>query len=252
MTSAAVSAEIAIVSVLSTYPPFAAPDDGTSAHAAGTVGLPASLSTFYARHGKRLFDLAAGGPLLVLFSPFIAVLALVVRVSSGRPTFFIQERVGLNGRRFGLIKFRTMVPDAVSKGAGLYIEDADDRITWAGRWLRLTSLDELPQIVNVMKGDLSLVGPRPNLPMIVGRYASSYREILLVKPGLTGLAAIRGRHLLRRSQMLALDREYVATLSFRNDLKILLGTAPVVLLRHGSTIERSAEFLEDIPAEDVT
>jgi lipopolysaccharide/colanic/teichoic acid biosynthesis glycosyltransferase len=220
------------------------------ADAARPVSPPASLSTFYSRRGKRLVDLSVGAPLTVLFSPFIGALALVVCLTSGRPIFFVQERVGLYGRRFGLIKFRTMVPDAMSKGAGLYIAEKDERITWAGRWLRLTSLDELPQIVNVMKGDLSLVGPRPNLPMIVERYGESYREILLVRPGLTGLAAVRGRHLLRRSQMLALDREYVATLSFRSDLRILFATVPVVLFRHGSAIVRSAGFIEDVAAED--
>jgi len=211
---------------------------------------PASLSTFYARRGKRLFDLVAGLCLMLVFSPIMAVLALVVLFSSGRPILFVQQRVGRAGRRFNLVKFRTMVPNAVSQGAGFYIEENDERITSAGSWLRLTSLDELPQVINVVKGDLSLVGPRPNLPMIVSRYSSSYEKILLVKPGLTGLAAVRGRNLLRRSQMLALDVEYVETLSFLNDLKIVLATVPVVVLRHGSSNAVAEDFIEDAAADD--
>jgi lipopolysaccharide/colanic/teichoic acid biosynthesis glycosyltransferase len=211
----------------------------------------AHKQTFYLRYGKRALDLVAGVPALIFALPLLVAIALVVLVTSGRPVFFVQERVGLNGRRFGLIKFRTMIPNAVSYGAGYYLEENDKRITWAGRWLRLTSLDELPQLLNVVKGDISLVGPRPNLPLIVERYAQSYQQILTVKPGLTGLAAIRGRNLLRRSQMLALDRQYVSKVSLGTDVRILLGTIPVVLLRRGSSNAVSEEFIEDAPTDGV-
>jgi lipopolysaccharide/colanic/teichoic acid biosynthesis glycosyltransferase len=204
------------------------------------------LDSFYARHGKRLFDLLAGGAGTLAVSPLLAVLAAVVYIDSGRPIFFRQERVGLNGRVFRIFKFRTMIPDAVEQGRGYYLEEGDPRITSCGRWMRATSLDELPQLLNVLLGDMSLVGPRPNLTFIVERYKPHYDRILKVRPGITSLVGIGGRNRLKRSQMLALDDEYASTLSFRNDLRILLKTVPVVLFRHGASDDVSEEFLEDV------
>jgi lipopolysaccharide/colanic/teichoic acid biosynthesis glycosyltransferase len=208
------------------------------------------LDTIYARHGKRVFDLLAGGAGTVAVSPLLAVLAAVVYVDSGRPIFFRQERVGLNGRVFRIFKFRTMVPDAVEQGRGYYLEEGDPRITRCGSWMRATSLDELPQFLNVVLGDMSLVGPRPNLTFIVERYRPHYDRILRVRPGITSLVGIGGRNRLKRSQMLALDDEYVTTLSFRNDLRILLKTVPAVLFRHGATDDVSEEFMEDVTLVD--
>jgi len=209
-----------------------------------TVGDP--LDTFYARHGKRLFDLLAGGAGTVAVSPLLAVLAAVVYLDSGRPIFFRQDRVGLNGRVFRIFKFRTMVPNAVEQGRGYYLEEGDPRITRCGTWMRATSLDELPQFLNVVLGDMSLVGPRPNLTFIVERYRPHYDRILAVRPGITCLVGIGGRNRLKRSQMIALDDQYARTLSFRNDLRILLKTVPVVLFRHGATDDVSEEFMEDV------
>jgi lipopolysaccharide/colanic/teichoic acid biosynthesis glycosyltransferase len=222
----------------------AAADSPSSA--AGESRPREPLETFYARRGKRLFDLLAGGAGTVAVSPLLAVLAAVVYADSGRPIFFRQERVGLNGRRFRIFKFRTMIPDAVEHGRGYYLEEGDPRITRCGGWLRATSLDELPQFLNVMLGDMSLVGPRPNLTFIVERYKPHYDRILKVRPGITSLVGIGGRNRLKRSQMLALDDEYVSTLSFRNDLRILLKTVPAVLFRHGASDDVSEEFLEDV------
>jgi len=223
-------------------------DPGDAANTGSAPRAPAvdRTTTFYARHGKRLVDLALAVPGTVAISPLLGGLALAVRVTSGSPVFFRQERVGRDGRVFRIFKFRTMVVGAVDQGAGIYLEENDARITWAGEWLRATSLDELPQLLNVIRGEMSLVGPRPNLPEIVARYGALYDRILTVKPGVTCLVAIRGRNRLRRSQMLAYDEEYVETMSLKQDLRILLQTLPAVLSRRGSTNDVSEEFLEDV------
>jgi len=207
-------------------------------------------ATFYARHGKRAVDLALTLPGTLLAAPLLIGLAAAVRLSSGPPVFFRQERVGRDGELFRIYKFRTMVVDAVKQGRGYYLQEGDPRITRVGRWLRKTSLDELPQVFNVILGDMSLVGPRPNLPFIVRRYGHLYDKALTVKPGITCLVAIRGRNTLRRSQMIAFDDEYVDALSFMTDLRILLATFPAVFLRRGSTDEVSEEFLEDVAPVD--
>jgi len=211
---------------------------------------PPRTQTLYARYGKRVFDLGVGIPVAVLISPVLAVLAALVRVTSGKPVFFRQERVGRGGRVFRIFKFHTMVVGAVNQGKGYYLEDNDPRITRAGAFLRATSLDELPQVFNVLGGDMSLVGPRPNLPFIVRRYGHLYDKSLTVKPGVTCFVAIRGRNTLRRSQMIAFDNEYVDRIGLWTDLKIILATVPVVLLRRGSTNDVSEEFLEDVEPVD--
>jgi len=201
----------------------------------------------YERYGKRLFDLAGAGAGTLAISPILAGLAAAVYATSGRPVFFRQERVGRDGVVFRIFKFRTMVPDAVERGRGLYIEEDDPRITPIGKWLRATSLDELPQVLNVLLGDMSLVGPRPNLVLVVDRYRPLYERILSVRPGMTGLVAIRGRNRLRRSEMIAFDDEYVERITFTDDLRILLETIPTVLLRRGASDDVTEEFIEDIP-----
>lgn len=205
---------------------------------------------FYDRHGKRVLDLGLTVPGLVLVSPLLGLLALLVRVTSGSPVLFRQERVGRDGRVFRIFKFRTMVVGAVNEGRGYYLEEGDPRITPAGQWLRATSLDELPQLFNVILGDMSLVGPRPNLPFIVRRYGHLYDKILTVKPGITCFVAIRGRNTLRRSRMIAFDDEYADKVRLRTDVRILLATLPTVLFRRGSTNDVSEEFLEDVEPVD--
>jgi len=206
--------------------------------------------SFYDRYGKRALDLGLTIPGTVLISPLLGVVALVVRLTSGTPVFFRQERVGRDGRIFRIFKFRTMVVGAVDQGKGFYLEEGDPRITPAGHWLRATSLDELPQLFNVILGDMSLVGPRPNLPFIVRRYGHLYDRVLTVRPGMTCFVAIRGRNTLRRSQMIAYDDEYVDKLGLGTDLRILLATLPAVFLRRGSTNDVSEEFLEDMEPVD--
>jgi lipopolysaccharide/colanic/teichoic acid biosynthesis glycosyltransferase len=138
---------------------------------------------------KRLFDLAGAGLGVVLLAPLLAVLALLIKLDNGGPVFFKQERVGYRGRRFYIWKFRTMVPDAAARGLPLTI-GADPRVTRIGAWLRRLKLDELPQLFNVLVGDMSLVGPRPDVPCYVDRYRASERRVLEFVPGMTDPAAI--------------------------------------------------------------
>jgi len=227
---------------------YEAIDQVVERHAGAATPHPGGL---YERRGKRILDLALGGAATALAAPLLAGLAATVLATSGRPVLFVQERVGKDGATFGMYKFRSMVPDAVEHGAGFYLEEGDARITWAGRWMRAFSLDELPQLLNVLKGDMSIVGPRPNLEFIVAQHRERFARILQVKPGLTGLVAVNGRNRLKRSQMLDWDERYVETFGLRTDLAIILRTIPTVLLRRGASDDVPREFIEDVPPAPV-
>jgi len=140
--------------------------------------------------GKRGFDLVTAGTGLLLLAPLLALLALLVKLADGGPVFFRQERVGFQGRRFRIWKFRTMAPDAEAKGLPLTV-GRDARVTRVGRWLRQVKLDELPQLVNVLAGDMTLVGPRPEVPRYVAAYSARERRVLELVPGVTDEASIR-------------------------------------------------------------
>ncbi len=143
---------------------------------------------------KRALDLAVAVPLTVALAPVMAGLALWVRRDSPGPALFRQERIGFAGRPFTLLKFRSMVVGAQGMGAGLRVTSGDERITRSGRVLRRLSLDELPQLVNIVRGDMSLVGPRPTVASQVARYTPAQRRRLRARPGVTGLAQVRGRN----------------------------------------------------------
>lgn len=170
---------------------------------------------------------------LLFLSPFFIVVALLIKLDSPGSVFFVQERVGLNGKIFNFIKFRTMVEGARNMGLGLEVAQDDDRITNIGRWLRHWSLDELPQLINVLRGDMSLVGPRPSTPEQVARYTPHQRRRLEVRPGLTGWAQINGRNLIPWPERIELDIWYVDHWSLLLDIKILLKTIPVIVWRKG-------------------
>jgi lipopolysaccharide/colanic/teichoic acid biosynthesis glycosyltransferase len=161
---------------------------------------------------------------LALTSPLLAAAALAVKLEDGGPVLYRQRRVGLGGREFELLKLRTMVVGAERKGAGLAVNEGDERITRVGRVLRRLSLDELPQLLNILRGDMSLIGPRPTVPSQVERYTPHQRRRLEVKPGLTGWAQIHGRAALPWPERIELDVWYVDNRSPRVDLKILLRT----------------------------
>ncbi len=182
---------------------------------------------------KHGCDRAAATVLLFLLSPFLIGLSLLILIGNGWPALFIQERVGKDGKVFQLYKFRTMVRDAVRLGLGTTVGTSDDRITWVGGWLRNWSLDELPQVLNVLKGDMSLVGPRPTLAYQVEQYSPFQRRRLEMKPGITGWAQVNGRNALPWPQRIELDVWYVDHFSLWLDLRILWRTLGVFLRREG-------------------
>jgi exopolysaccharide biosynthesis polyprenyl glycosylphosphotransferase len=200
----------------------------------------------WAQTVKRLMDVALAAVLLLAFAPIFAVAALAVRVSSPGSIFFGQERVGLNGRRFLMYKFRTMTPDAEERlaeiehlneaGGPVFKLKEDPRVTRVGRFLRSSSVDELPQLLNVLKGDMSLVGPRP-LPLrdVRGFDEDRHRRRFSVRPGITGLWQVSGRSLIGFEEWMELDLRYIEEWSLTLDLEILARTPAAVLRREGAT-----------------
>lgn len=218
---------------------------GTAAPSSGTG---AGRGTTAADVVRRVRDVLLALLALVLLAPLMCLLALLIRATSGGPVLFRQTRVGHLERPFTMFKFRTMNAGAddrlhrefVSRmmlgedprscaSTGLYKIDTDPRVTRVGRWLRRTSLDELPQLLNVVRGDMSLVGPRPALAWEVELYDPRYRTRFLVKPGLTGLWQVCGRNRLAMTKALELDLEYVSRRTLALDLGILVRTLPALL-----------------------
>jgi lipopolysaccharide/colanic/teichoic acid biosynthesis glycosyltransferase len=180
---------------------------------------------------KRILDRTAAAAGLVLLSPVYGALALWIVCESGRPVIFRQLRAGKDGVPFSMLKFRTMVPDAVARGRELELSDDpfglvpdDPRITRSGRFLRRTSLDELPQLWNVLRGQMSIVGPRPDLVEQVANYEPSDRRRLDVLPGITGWAQVKGRDEIPWEERFRLDAWYVDNWSLRLDAKIVVMT----------------------------
>jgi lipopolysaccharide/colanic/teichoic acid biosynthesis glycosyltransferase len=173
---------------------------------------------------NRALDAVVAGLGLTVASPILAAAAIAIKLDDGGPVFYRQRRVGLNGEEFELVKLRTMEVGAEHRGAGLAVNEGDPRITRAGRLLRRLSIDELPQLWNVVRGDMSLVGPRPTLSYQVERYTPRQRRRLEVKPGITGLAQIQGRARLPWDERIELDVWYVEHRSPWLDLKIIVRT----------------------------
>lgn len=184
--------------------------------------------TMYRKFFKRLLDILLSLCILVLLSPVYAVLIVLVRIKLGSPVFFKQERPGLNGEIFTLYKFRTMT-DARDKDGKLLPDK--DRLTSFGKFLRSSSLDELPEFFNILKGDMSFIGPRPLLVSYLPYYTERESLRHTVRPGLTGLAQVSGRNFIDWDRRLAKDVEYVEGLSLRMDLRVLLLSVKVVLCR---------------------
>ena len=186
---------------------------------------------------KRLLDVAVASIALCLLAPLVVMIALIVRIKLGSPILFRQIRPGLAGEPFELVKFRTMVDLADENGVPL---DDADRLTPFGRFLRATSLDELPELWNVVKGDMSLVGPRPLLMQYLELYSPFQMRRHEVRPGLTGLAQVSGRNALSWPEKFALDVWYVDHVGFVLDLKILMLTLVRVVSRHGISAQGEA------------
>src|SRR5438128_2132776 len=172
----------------------------------------------------RMLDIALGGVGLAVSSPFLALAAVAVKVEDGGPVLYRQSRVGKGGVDFELLKLRTMVVGAEKLGAGYAVDKGDARITRTGRLLRRLSIDELPQLWNVVRGDMSVIGPRPTLRYQVEQYDERQRRRLEVKPGITGWAQIHGRASLPWAERIELDLWYVRHRDWKTDLLILLRT----------------------------
>jgi lipopolysaccharide/colanic/teichoic acid biosynthesis glycosyltransferase len=178
---------------------------------------------------RRLIDIVVAALALVLSAPLLLAAVVAIKLDSHGPAFYRQRRAGLRGEPFDLLKLRTMVDGAEHVGAGLAINAGDARITRVGALLRRTSLDELPNLVNVLRGEMSLIGPRPTLPAQVAQYTVRQRGRLAVKPGITGWAQVNGRASLPWSERIELDIYYVEHRSLALDLRILARTPPLVL-----------------------
>lgn len=181
---------------------------------------------------KHVMDAAAAALLIALLAPLAAVIVGGLLIVQGRPVYFRQRRTGLRGETFTMIKFRTMLPDANGTGT------ASDhlRVTRLGRFLRATSLDELPNLFNVIRGEMSIIGPRPQLALLIEHHSERHHERRHdVRPGITGLAQVNGRNDLDFVDRFEFDLQYVRTCSFRTDAGILLRTIPTVLFRRGAS-----------------
>ena len=183
--------------------------------------------------GRRALDLTIAVPTTILTAPVVGALALAIKLDSRGPVLYRQVRVGLDGRHFRICKLRTMIVGAEFMGAGLAVDEDDDRITRVGRFLRRYSLDELTNLWNVVGGDMAIVGPRPTVPVQVDQYTERQRGRLAVRPGLTGWAQVNGRASLPWSERIELDLWYVEHRSLWLDLRILAATLRMVLTGHG-------------------
>ena len=195
---------------------------------------------------KRASDLVIGLAGTVLLSPIFLVTAICIKIDSPGKVFFLQERLGKNGRVFKIIKFRSMCENAEHMGSGVYSEKGDMRVTKVGRFIRATSLDELPQLVNLIRGDMSLIGPRPPLtyhPWPVEKYTKEQFHMFDVRPGITGWAQIHGRKAVEWNKRIELNVWYVRHMSFLLDIKIFFMTIIKVLKNEdnantGNTVNR--------------
>lgn len=193
---------------------------------------------------KRFFDILISTALFIILLPLMAAIAIAIKIDSKGPIVFKQKRVGLNGEPFIIYKFRTMVKDAEKQfkleidkerlGELVFQDKGDARITRAGKFLRETSLDELPQLLNVIIGNMSLVGPRPEIPDVADLYNDTQKLRLLVKPGITGLAQVSGRGEIELDKTIGYDIEYITKFSIWLDISILFRTIYTVFKREGA------------------
>lgn len=205
----------------------ATPLGDTQTISLGSLGLSAEQQIW-----KRAIDIFCSAVLLAVFSPLFILVPIANRLFSPGPTFYKQERVGLNGKRFYVYKFRSMIPDAEKFTGAVWAKSDDDRITPVGKVLRATRLDEVPQLLNILKGEMSLVGPRPERPVFVKEFTRAEPNFALrtlVKPGLTGLAQVLGRYDTTPENKLRFDLMYIASYSLSLDIQILVWTVQTVL-----------------------
>ncbi len=182
---------------------------------------------------RRIVDIAVSSCVLLLASPLLALAAIAIKLDSRGPVLYRQGRSGRAGEPFEVLKLRTMIQGAEHVGAGLAIDAGDARVTRVGAFLRRTSIDELPNLINVLRGEMTLIGPRPTLPVQVEQYTERQRGRLAVKPGITGWAQVNGRASLPWAERIELDLYYIEHRSLALDLRILARTVAMVLGGHG-------------------
>lgn len=182
---------------------------------------------------KRVTDIFISMFILLVSSPLLILCAAAVKIESEGPVLFIHERVGLNGRNFRMIKFRGMIQNALQIGPVLTQEN-DPRLTRVGKFLRRTSLDEIPNFINVLLGDMSIVGPRPEMPVLTLNYDEKQKEIFTYKPGVTGFSQVNGRQMMTPDQRVEMELNYYRNASFWSDLKIVFKTFKVVVTNDGN------------------
>lgn len=187
----------------------------------------------YARYIKRILDFIFSLLLIIILSPVFLIAAILIKKEDGGSVIFKQQRAGVDLKPFSIYKFRSMVENADKKGPG-YTESNDSRITKIGAFLRKTSLDEIPQFVNVLKGDMSFLGPRPLLPDVAESCPQEYKDRFKVKPGISGLAQASGRSELSADERRKLDTYYADNLSFKLDLDVLKKTFNTVISKKGT------------------
>jgi lipopolysaccharide/colanic/teichoic acid biosynthesis glycosyltransferase len=195
---------------------------------------------------KEIFDKIVSFVALIVLLPIFLIVAILIKIDSMGPVFFLQERVGKGVKVFKAIKFRTMVVEAPEKTKGKYIEKSNPYVTRVGKFLRRSGIDELPQLINVLKGDMSLVGPRPTLPYQVEKYNDYQRKRLLMKPGITSWALIHGRNKLTWPERIEYDVWYVENWNFWLDIKILFKTVWVVAKGEGLYADRETDEIAKV------
>jgi lipopolysaccharide/colanic/teichoic acid biosynthesis glycosyltransferase len=182
---------------------------------------------------RRIFDVLVSGSVLLVTAPVVGLAMMAIRLESPGHPIYRQRRIGKDGAAFDVLKLRTMVSGAEKMGAGLAVDDGDSRITRVGALLRRTSIDELPNLVNVLRGEMSIIGPRPTVPVQVAQYTPRQRGRLALKPGITGWAQVNGRASLPWPERIELDLWYVEHASLRLDLRILWLTVRMLVTGHG-------------------
>lgn len=202
-------------------------------------------ATIYERYVKRVLDVSLSGAALVVLSPLMLATAAAVKLDSKGPVLFCQQRLGLHGEPFTMYKFRSMTDGAEHTGSGVYSEQGDPRVTKVGRVIRAASIDELPQLINILKGDMSIIGPRPPLtyhPWPIEAYTAEQRHMFDVRPGVTGWAQVNGRKGVEWHKRIEMNVWYTEHVSFSLDAKILFMTVFKVLanadnVNEGATLE---------------
>lgn len=210
------------------------------------LSIRSRKKTLYTKYTKRIIDFSLSFIALIILFPLMVIVSIIIKVDSKGPIFFIQDRPGKDMKIFKVYKFRTMVKDAVKyQKIGVEVKGNDSRITNFGKFLRRFKIDELPQLFNVLKGDMSIVGPRPTLPEYLEQYEEWELKRFDVKPGLTGLAQINGNIYLERKEKSLYDIEYIKKIGFFTDMKIIFKTIAIVIFGEDKFVRKNINNISE-------